>query len=84
MMRKLTATRLTAVAVAGLAGTGAALAASSYGAKPVTTAVSVDKPSKNARVHESSERTSRERATKDRSDDTRSTERAADAVGSSR
>lgn len=47
MMRKLTATGLAVVAVAGLTGTGAALAASSQSAKPVAAATSLDRSSRD-------------------------------------
>jgi hypothetical protein len=40
MMRKLTATALTALAVAGLAGTGAAFASGTHATKPAASAVS--------------------------------------------
>ena len=48
MMRKLTATGLAVVAVAGLTGAGAAFAASSHSAKPVAAVTSLDRSSRDS------------------------------------
>jgi hypothetical protein len=86
MMRKLTATGLATLAVAGFAGTGAAFAASSQAAKPAAVAVCLDKPSRDTQVREraSSDTSSKERSTTDRSHDTHSTDRPNDAGDSAR
>jgi hypothetical protein len=78
MMRKLTATGLATLAVAGIAGTGAAFAASSHPGKPPVASVSADKSSSKdtARERASSDRASRERHSMDRSHETRSSDRA--------
>ena len=81
MMRKLTATGLAALAVAGFAGTGAAFAASSQAHKPAASAVSFDKSSKDTQVRDrsSSDTSSKEGSTTDRSHETHSSDRAHDA-----
>ena len=57
MMRELTATGLTVLALAGLAGTGAALAASPHSGRPSIHATHTD----SAREGASSDRSSRDR-----------------------
>jgi len=72
MMRKLTATGLAVVAVAGLGGAGAAFAASSHSAKPAAAAISQDRSAndKTSVDRHASSALSHERSSRDGSRDT--------------
>jgi len=78
MMRKLTVTGLAALAVAGLAGTGAALASSSHGTRPAAAVVETDKSSHESspRDRQTTERSAKEHSMRDLSLERRSSDHA--------
>jgi hypothetical protein len=86
MMRKLTATGLATLAVAGLVGTGAAFAATSHTAKPLAGTVSTDRSSKEAsfRDKESAAKTPREKSAANRSHDAHASDRSHEQGDSTR